>query len=341
MRSGHNPFWKEGLIPIISQVELDEIVTGFRPDVLHSHDATTLGLQLMRLGHRQDLPKVATVHYVPRFAARYIGKNGDPQAAVESLVWGYSTWLLNRFDRVTFPTKTHRQYFLKNGLRSPSTVISNGIDLKRYQPQNGQLEDVALRYRLPDGPRVLFVGRLAKDKEIDILIRAMNLLDQQPPVNLLLVGKGDDRPRLEALVDELDLRDCVHFLGFVPEQDLPALYRASDIFAIASTCEVQSLPTLQAVATGLPVVAANAMALPELVQDGGNGYLVPPGDPQAISNAVACILANQSKAQRMGVISMSIAQQHAQEYTFQAYEDLYQKTVKRMIQPVSGIRSWI
>ncbi|MGD2207660.1 MAG: glycosyltransferase, partial [Anaerolineae bacterium] len=126
-------------------------------------------------------------------------------------------------------------------------------------------------------------------------------------------------------VDKLGLQRYVHFLGFVPEKDMPALYRASDLFAIASICEVQSLPTLQAAATGLPVVAARAVALPELVHDGVNGFLVPPGEPEALGKAMWTILSDPDLAARMGKASLSIAQPHAEEHTFDKYEKLYQR----------------
>jgi glycosyltransferase involved in cell wall biosynthesis len=308
---------------------LDELAAGFRPHVFHTHDATTLGLQLVRLNHGPELPRVATVHHVPRFATLYLTLNGEPPEAVESLVWAYSKWLLNRFDHIVFPTGAHRERFLQKGLQAPSTVISNGVDMRRYRPLNGHQEDVDVRYGLPPGPRILFVGRLAQDKEIDVLIRAMRPLGRRLAAHLLLVGKGDDRPRLEALVDELGLRHCIHFLGFVPEVDLPALYRAVDLFAIASACEVQSLPTLQAVATGLPVVAADAVALPELVEDDINGFLFPPGDPQALAEAIACILADRSLVAQMGRASLAMAQAHGEERTYEAYENLYCEVASR------------
>jgi glycosyltransferase involved in cell wall biosynthesis len=332
VQSASNPFWDDGPIPFISQSDLDEMVGDFDPHVLHSHDAAILGLQLQRLNHKQDLPHVATAYYVPRFVARYLTWNGEPQEVVESLFWAYSTWLFNRFDQVVFATQAHRERFLKRGLDVPTTIISNGIDTSRYQPLNDHREDLQERYQLPPRPRILFVSRLAQDKEIDVLIRAMKHVRSRGSAHLLLVGEGDDRDELERLTQESDLEDCVHFLGFVPEEDLPVLYRASDLFAIASICEVQSLPTLQAVATGLPVVAANAVALPELVHDGINGFLVPPGDPEAMANAMGCILADRSLATQMGQASLSIAQPHAEEHTFEAYENLYLKLIDRQLE---------
>ncbi|HSJ57845.1 MAG TPA: glycosyltransferase, partial [Anaerolineae bacterium] len=185
-----------------------------------------------------------------------------------------------------------------------------------------------VRYGLPAHPRVLFVGRLAKDKEIDVLIRGMPRLWKSSNAHLLIVGRGEEREELGELAAELGVDHCVHFMGYVAEEDLPALYRASDLFSIVSTTEVQSLPTLQAAATGIPIVAAGAMALPELVHDGINGYLVPPEAPDAFAEAAAAILDNPELAARMGRESLQIAAPHAEEYTFDAYEDLYLRTVE-------------
>jgi len=300
-------------------------VAKVQPEILHAHDAAILGLQLLRLSRNADLPLLATCYYVPRFVARYLTWNGEPQEIVESMVWAYSTWLFNRFDHMVFATQAHRDRFLQNGLEVPTTIISNGLDTRRYRPTNGHREDVEARYELPSRPRVLFVGRLAQDKEIDILIRTMSRVCAEREAHLLVVGRGDERVRLERLTEELSLQRYVHFLGFVPEEDMPALYRAVDLFAIASLCEVQSLPTLQAVATGLPVVSADAVALPELVHEGVNGFLVPQNDPEAMAKAILDILCDPHLAARMGQASLSIAQSHDETHTFKRYEALYRQ----------------
>lgn len=319
-----NPFWKEGPIPHISQRELEEIADEVGADMLHAHEAAFLALQLLRMSHSSGIPVVATCYYVPRFVARYLTWGDEPLDLVESIAWAYTIWIFNQFDQVAFGTAAHRDMFIEQGLQAPTTIISNGLDLARYCPHGDRL-DVEERYALPPRPRILFVSRLARDKEIETLIRAMPRIWMEQRGHLLLVGRGDDRPRLEELVEALELQHCVHFLGYLPEEDMPALYRSVDLFAIASTCEVQSLPTLQAVATGLPVVAADAVALPELVHNGINGFLVPPADPAAMAKAILKILQDPPLAVRMGEASLAIAQPHANGHTFDLYEQLYQE----------------
>jgi 1,2-diacylglycerol 3-alpha-glucosyltransferase len=325
VRATTNPWWEEGPIPWATLKDLQAVIDTFQPDILHCHEAGPLSWQLLRVNKDAGLPLLATCYYVPRFIARYLTWNDEPHNVIESLFWYYSTWLFNQFERVVFATAAHEQSYRHKGLEVPTTIISNGLDLSRYQPSGGLVEEVEARYRLPAGRRILFVSRLAKDKEIDVLIRLMPRVCATHDAHLLLVGRGDDRERLEQLTEEMELQACVHFLGFVPEEDLPALYRASDLFAIASTCEVQSLPTLQATATGMPVVAANAMALPELVHDGVNGFLVPPDEPEAMAAAILKILGDPNLAGQMGQASLEIAQRHSELLTFDRYEELYQQ----------------
>jgi glycosyltransferase involved in cell wall biosynthesis len=284
-------------------------------------------MQLYRLEHKKGhVPELLTCHYLPRYVTHYVSVGDTVEEVIEEIAWEFTIRMINGFDHVIFPTRTQQQAFIEEGLKTASTVISNGLDISRYNPTgSGEEEDVVARYDLPPGPRILVVGRLAKDKKIDVLIRAMGDVTSTHEAHLLLVGRGDDRERLEGLVDSLDLRDYVHFLGFVPEEDLPALYRHSDIFAIASDVEVQSIPTLQAAATGLPIVAAEAAALPELVQTNTNGHLVPPDDPAALAMAIRHILDDPELAERLGQASLEIGRRHAEKETFDAYESLYRK----------------
>jgi len=320
VRSAPNPFWSEGRLPLLTYERLKEIVNEVQPDVINTHDSALLSWQLYRFEHRQGhIPELLTCHFLPRFVTYYVHAADAIEEMVEDITWDVTLRMMHGFDHIIFPTGTQRSLFLDEGLEVPSSVISNGLDTARYAPHgdDGQLEQ---KYELPGAGRVLFVGRLARDKRIDVLIRAMTALEN---TNLLIVGRGDDRQRLLDLTVDLDLESRVHFLGYVPEQDLPGLYRAADIFAIASDVEVQSIPTLQAAATGLPIVAADAAALPELVHDGRNGYLVPVGDVSAFAAALGRLLEDRDLATRFGQASLQLGRQHADERTFQSYEELY------------------
>jgi 1,2-diacylglycerol 3-alpha-glucosyltransferase len=327
VHSQPNPFWSEGRLPILSYDRLKEIVADVEPDIINTHDGALLSMHLHRLERdRCHVPEVLTCHYLPRFVTYYVHAGNAVERVVEDIAWEVTMRMINGFDHVIFPTRTQQQAFIEEGLAKPSTVISNGLDISHYRPDGrpGKDKGVEARYALPAGPRILFVGRLAKDKKIDVLIRAMPPIWSTYRGHLILVGRGDARQQLAELAESLGVQDCVHFLGFVPEEDLPGLYRQCDIFAIASDVEVQSIPTLQAAATGLPIVAANAAALPELVENNANGYLVPPDDPSALAAALQRILDRSELAAKFGQASLEIGRRHAEEHTFDAYEKLYQ-----------------
>ncbi|MDH5616205.1 MAG: glycosyltransferase, partial [Acidimicrobiia bacterium] len=326
LQSRSNPFWSDGALPVVSQTELRQIIREADPDIVHSHETALLSLQLLRLGLDREVPLVATCHYLPRFVAQYVGWDGRLDGLAESIVWEYAIRLLNQFDHVVFPSKTQATAFTEEGLVVPFTVISNGVDTDRYRPGLHGVEGVEARYRLPEGRRMLFVSRLAKDKRVDVLLNSLLHL-RQANTHLVLVGTGDDEPRLKAITGNLALEGRVHFLGFVPEEDLPSVYRACDLFAIASECEVQSIPTLQAAATGLPIVAVDAAALPELVNDDVNGFLVAPADHRAIARAVEMILDDSGRAAAMGRASLETSRAHGDAATVDAHELLYRTVI--------------
>lgn len=323
LRSFRNPYWSEGRVPWTSAPALGQLIHDFRPDVIHTHENAVLSFQLLRLDHRPGVPRITSCYSLPCFATHYLNWGPQFENAMEVLIWRQLVSNLNRYEYVIFSTRTQQQEYIEHGLRVPSTAISNGVDTRRYFPLNGQAEDVAIRYNLPPRPRILFVGRLMKDKRIDLLIQAMQLVCARQEAHLLIVGRGDEFENLKSHACRLKLERNVHLLGYVPESDLPALYRSADLFAIASVCEVQSIPALQAVATGLPIVAAEAAALPELVKPGYNGFLIPPGDPEALGQAMLKAIQDTACHARLGHNSLHMLDGHAEQQTFQAYEKLY------------------
>jgi glycosyltransferase involved in cell wall biosynthesis len=324
-----NLFWREGPIPYIWPGELRRVIADVQPDLIHTHENAILSRQLLRLRRELPVPLVSSCYFLPRYVTHYLRWGKPLEVRIREAVWKSTIKNLNQYDHVIFSTKSQQNSFVEHGLVAPSIAISNGLDTTRYNDGNNGISEVEARYRLPDAPRVLFVSRLAKDKKIDLLIEAMPRIHAETGGHLLLAGRGDDRERLEQIVHALGLQEIVHFLGFVPEADLPAIYRASDLFAIASICEVQSIPALQAAATGLPLVAADAAALPEIVHSGVNGFLVPPEDREALSKEVIRILKNPELAAAFGRASLEISRQHAEEETFNQYETFYREVIAK------------
>jgi sugar transferase (PEP-CTERM/EpsH1 system associated) len=178
-------------------------------------------------------------------------------------------------------------------LADRASVIYNGIDLSRFAP--GRRER-----RSRDGELVIgCVGRLSEEKRHGVIFRAVAaLIADHPRVRLFVVGDGPLRPVLEEEVERLDLEEHVAFLGL--RSDVPELLGAMDVLVLASSTEGLPLVVIEAMASGLPIVATRVGGLPELVEEGRNGLLVPPDDPDALANALRSLLADETLRSRMG-----------------------------------------
>jgi glycosyltransferase involved in cell wall biosynthesis len=182
--------------------------------------------------------------------------------------------------------------------RSQLHVIDNGIDLSRFSPDPGAYAAVRDELGIPSSARIVgTVGRLAREKAHSILVEAMApLLSGER--HLVIVGDGPERAALEALVGRLSHAASVHLLG--ERRDVPRLLSAFDMFVLSSTTEGLPLVLPEAMASGLPVVATCVGGIPNVVEEGQTGHLVPPSDPAALRGAIARLLESPGRARAMG-----------------------------------------
>ena len=237
--------------------------------------------------------------------------------------------VFEQLDYVTTPTKTAAALLAKAGLSKEVVPISCGIDLERFKPTN---DGVYLRQRFAiprDKQVVLYVGRLDKEKRIDMILRALPDISRVTSVHLVLAGIGKERRNLEELASKLGIQQAVTFTGFVPDEDLPNIYGVADLFVTAGIAELQSIVTMEAMASGLPVVAVNAMALPELVHDGENGYLFSDGNSQMLAERIIAILSDQETRAEMSKRSLAIIEDHDINKTIEKYESIYSEITYR------------
>jgi glycosyltransferase involved in cell wall biosynthesis len=327
--------WYEGQrLGLLSPAGAGQAIAAFAPDVLHLHSPLTLGLAARQAARRRAVPVIYTNHYLPlnvwpalaHAPAGAAGRLGS--RARQAAFYGFITGFANRCDHVTAPTATALRMLRAHGLRVPSQAVSNGVDLDRFSPGAGD-EALRSRYALPAGrPLIVSVGRLSKEKRVDVLIAAMSRLcaqtgaDDHGPV-LAVAGTGPDAGRLRSLARHHGVADRVRFLGFVPDDDLPGLYRLADVFAIASQAELQSLATLAAMASGLPVVAVDAGALAELVHAGENGFLARPGRAGEVADSLALLCRDPGLRERMARASARIAGDHDRYRLLARWESIY------------------
>ena len=197
-------------------------------------------------------------------------------------------------------------------------IVHLGTDPERFRPG---VDVAALRERfaLPDGGQrwLLTVARLERHKGVDTVIAALPaIVARAPDVRYAVAGSGPERERLEKLADTAGVADRVRFLGEVREADLPALYNVASVYVGASRraerigVEGFGISLVEASACGLPVVAGNSGGVPDAVRDGETGFLVPPEDAAAVSEAVCRLLGDPALARRIGAAGRDAVERH-------------------------------
>lgn len=299
---------------------LRRLVASVRPDVLHTQDHFTIGRAAVRAAVRQNVPVVATNHFMPDNLLPYLPRR--LHRPVADVAWRDFRRVYDRADHVTTPTRAAANLLAANGFAGSVEPVSCGVDTERFSPDTAQPHVHRRALGLPDVPTVAYVGRLDAEKRLDELVRALPRLSAGD-TQLVLAGTGTRRAELECLASREGVEHRVRFLGFVPDERLPTVYRAADVFAIPGVAELQSIATLEAMACALPVVAANAVALPHLVSHGDNGYLVEPGDVAGLAAALDAILTSADLRSRMGGLSRTIALTHDENRTLLRFEEIY------------------
>lgn len=247
------------------------LIGAFQPDLVHIQNHFIIGRAMARAGRAVGIPIVGTNHFMPEnmiphtpgglWSRRWSG-------IIHRELWRQFVKLYDHLDAVTFPSRVAAMSAQAQGLRGPVHVISNGIDISRFRPLLG---DGVFQRDENRKPIILYVGRLDPEKGVDTLIRAMASVASRQSAELLLCGRGVHAVALRSLGEELGVTGSIRFGGFVPDDDLPRIYQNATVFVMPSPVELQSIATLEAMASGLPIVAADAMALPELVKGGRTG----------------------------------------------------------------------
>lgn len=264
-------------LPLVSRRNRHAIIN--RLDVLHAHSPFVTGWMAVRYARRLRIPLVYTYHTQLEEYAHYVPFDSHAtRRAASTLTRSFS----NLADAVIVPTASMREHLLDLGVTVRVEVIPSGIDLTHFSSGSRNL---ALRASLGvrDGERMLlFVSRLAREKNVELLLGAVR--SSEVPVRLVIGGDGPERAALEQRATEYGISDRVVFLGAVERKNLPDLYASADAFVFASVTETQGLVLVEALAAGALVIAADAPPVREVL--GGAGRLVAAA-PHAFARAFA------------------------------------------------------
>ncbi|GGO70475.1 glycosyltransferase [Nonomuraea cavernae] len=305
---------------------LDRLVSAIAPDVLHAQGHFVVGRAAIAAARRRGVPVVATNHFMPDNLFQFGHIPDRLRARAGRLAWRDFNRIFSRADRVTTPTPLAAELLRHQGFTREVEPVSCGIDLARFRPHAEPKAWARKLFGLPDRPTVLFVGRLDEEKRLTELLRALPYVLNDTDAQVAIVGQGSQRAELERLATRIGIGERVSFLGFVADENMPQAFAAADVFAMPGVAELQSIATLEAMASGLPVVAADAMALPHLVD--GNGYLFEPGDVMGLAGHLTAILTDDELRARLGRASRELALTHDHQTSLARFERIYDEVTR-------------
>jgi 1,2-diacylglycerol 3-alpha-glucosyltransferase len=313
------------VLPWIINRRISSAIREFKPDIVHIQMHFFVSRTALYAAQKQGIPVVATNHFMPENMTHYLHLPAPITRAINALAWKDAVRVLGKTYGITSPTKTANT-FIEPWIGRELPAVSNGIDLARFNPGNDGTP-ARLTYNLPEKPTLLFVGRLDKEKNVDVVLRAVALARQKADFHFVAAGSGVERTKLQKLAENLGIAEHVTFPGFVPDELLPSLYAAADCFINAGIAELQCIVAMEAMATGLPIIGANAVALPELIHHGHNGYLFEPGNVTELASRIAEMFNDGAKRATMGQKSLEIIADHDINKTLEAFEEFYRKAL--------------
>ncbi len=305
-------------IPVINR-----IVKENKFDVIHIQEPGSLGISALILSKIYKIPTVGMLHFTPEQIGRVLP--GKPEFLTKPIIEAYIHLIYNMYTAIAVPTQTFVNFLKSIGVTKPIKVVSNGVDTVKFY-QDGINLELRQKYGISKNEIVFFfLGRLDRDKNASTLVKAMPFTDKN--IRLLIVGNGKQKDKLHRLADELKVSEKVTWIENITDAEMPDFYHLADVFTIMSPYEVQSIVTLQAIASGLPVICADRGALPELCQNGRNGYVIGVYDAKTLAQKMNVLAKDRKMRVTFGQESRKISLVHHKPDVLHKLELLYEKVI--------------
>ena len=306
-------------------------VLDFRLDIAQAQTMGAMGMLARRIAQHQGIPLLYAHHSM---YPGYVGSESGDDLLVPSLVRTYTKWFAGKADAILAPTLKVKRLLAEWGMGCdiPVHVVPTGVDTAVFHRSAPARHRLRRSLGIPEGsPVLLTVARLVREKNLDFLLDAFHrIVRAAPGSRLLLVGEGNYREQLERRARKMGVASRTIFAGLVPHERVAAYYQAADLFVFPSVVESQGLVILEALASGLPVVAVKDEAYERFVLDGRNGFLVQPLTPARFAACTLPLVRSPALRSRASRWARRVSREYTPEKTAGMLVDIYRATIREL-----------
>ena len=315
----------------IYPIKAMNIIRKWKLDVIHSHTEFSVGTFARIISRQFNIPLVHTYHTMYEDYTHYITKgyfDKSSKKIVEYLTLFYCDKTANE---LIVPTKkTYDLFKQKYEVDRNIYIIPTGIEIERFYVENvsqSGVEELKKRISLQDDSfNILFVGRIAKEKNIEFLIHAQkNIVSLSKDINLIIIGDGPDLDEYKRLVNKMKIDDNVFFVGKVPWEEIPLYYRLADVFATASKTETQGLTVIEAMAASVAPICIDDESFKNTVIDGLNGRIF--NTQEEYENIIEELYHDREKLRQLQHQARNNAEVHSSKYYAESVLDVYKHAI--------------
>lgn len=296
-------------------------------DIIHTQTEFSLGTFGRMLAKSLNIPVIHTYHTMYEDYVHYIVNVEAISATTKKEARKFSAMFCNTANAVIAPTEKVDRSLREYGVTRPIFIIPTGIDLKKFRKSNFRSEDIkSLRKEYginDDNPTILVLGRIAQEKSIDVVIKAMpGLFSRIPKARLIIVGDGPVRGELESLAVELAIADKVIFTGAKPWAEIGKYYQLGDVFVTASVSETQGLTFAEAMAAEIPIIAKKDESIEGVISDEITGLVF--DNDNSLSGRIYELLSDSEKRRHITENALKHINSLSAEVFADRVENLYE-----------------
>ncbi len=324
-------FITERRVGLFYQPKLASLIKKLNLDIIHTQTEFSLGIFGRIMARELKLPIVHTYHTIYEDYTHYLTHFKALDRRAKAFARVYSKVACNTVEQVIVPTEKTRQLLQRYSVHKDISVIPTGIDLHKFDRTNYSEEAVSAtkqQYGIrPEDKVLLYLGRVSKEKNLEEVIRAMpEYMKTRMNVVFVVVGSGPALEKVKELVGELHLMDRFVFTGAQPWDTIGLFYRLGDVFVSASRSETQGLTYIEALASGVPVVAREDQCLEDILEEGVNGYTFT--EPQGLYHGLDQILFLDKNTDYSGNAENKVKKYSTEEFAHRV-EQVYEQVLSR------------